>query len=156
MGAMTPHAPEDFTQTPPRLGNQYAEDRVLRSYLARALPPEVLSEIEPELASMGEIAGGELYAMQLADREHQLALVHLFHPSTDMYSCPLAMTDGAAKTLTFHDGEGRLAEAVVHLTSRDPEHCWTSGQWMTETAGGSSALALDRPEELAIPAGVRA
>ncbi len=26
-----------FVQTPPSLGNQYSDDRVLRSYLARAL-----------------------------------------------------------------------------------------------------------------------
>src|SRR5262245_51429230 len=29
-------------------------------------------------------------------RVHQFALVYLFTPSTDVYSCPLAMTDGAA------------------------------------------------------------
>src|SRR5581483_3165413 len=32
-------------------------------------------------------------------RVHQFALVHLFTPSTDLYSCPLAMTDGAARAL---------------------------------------------------------
>ena len=31
-------------------------------------------------------------------RIHQFALVHVFHPSTDVYTCPLAMTDGAART----------------------------------------------------------
>ena len=33
-------------------------------------------------------------------RVHQMALVYLFTPSTDVYSCPLAMTDGAARTLS--------------------------------------------------------
>ena len=32
-------------------------------------------------------------------RLHQFALVHLLEPSIDVYACPLAMTDGAARTL---------------------------------------------------------
>jgi hypothetical protein len=60
-----------FRQEPPRLGNQYETDRALRSYLKRALPPEVLSEIEPELTELGELAGGELYRMQLEDRPNE-------------------------------------------------------------------------------------
>jgi alkylation response protein AidB-like acyl-CoA dehydrogenase len=67
----------------------------------------------------------------------QFAKVFLFHPSTDVYSCPLAMTDGAARTL-IESGNARLiAHAVPRLISRDPATFWTSGQWMTETAGGS-------------------
>ncbi len=67
----------------------------------------------------------------------QFALVYLFTPSSDIYSCPLAMTDGAATTLV-HSGNRQLAErALPHLTSRDPETFWTSGQWMTELPGGS-------------------
>ena len=57
-----------FQQVPPALGNQYEDDRVLRSYLARVCSPEVLSEIEPSLLEMGRLAGGELYELQLADR----------------------------------------------------------------------------------------
>jgi alkylation response protein AidB-like acyl-CoA dehydrogenase len=67
----------------------------------------------------------------------QFAKVYLFHPSSDVYTCPLAMTDGAARTL-LESGNARLIErAVPHLTSRDPLAFWTSGQWMTETTGGS-------------------
>ncbi len=67
----------------------------------------------------------------------QFALVHVFHPVTDLYSCPLAMTDGAARTL-LDSGNRRLIErAVSRLTSRDPAEFWTSGQWMTEATGGS-------------------
>jgi acyl-CoA dehydrogenase len=70
-------------------------------------------------------------------RIHQFALVHLFGPSTDVYSCPLAMTDGAARSL-LDSGNRELAErAVPHLLSRDPKTFWTSGQWMTESTGGS-------------------
>jgi alkylation response protein AidB-like acyl-CoA dehydrogenase len=70
-------------------------------------------------------------------RLHQFALAHLFTPSTDIYSCPLAMTDGAAKTLLVSGNKQLIAEAVPHLTSRDPSQFWTSGQWMTEATGGS-------------------
>jgi alkylation response protein AidB-like acyl-CoA dehydrogenase len=66
-----------------------------------------------------------------------MALAHLFIPSTDVYGCPLAMTDGAARTLLESGNERLIDEAVLHLTSRDPDAFWTSGQWMTELAGGS-------------------
>lgn len=73
-------------------------------------------------------------------RPHQFALAYLFDPSTDTYTCPLAMTDGAARTLLHHrqHTDGALVDrAVAHLTSRDPKEAWTSGQWMTERTGGS-------------------
>ena len=35
-----------FIQTPPQLGNQYRDDRVLRGYLARTLPADMLREID--------------------------------------------------------------------------------------------------------------
>jgi hypothetical protein len=57
-----------FNQPAPQLGDQYQQDRVLRSYLRRALPEAVLAAIEPELENMGRLAGGELYQAQLADR----------------------------------------------------------------------------------------
>ena len=72
-----------------------------------------------------------------ASRVHQFALVYLFDASTDTYSCPLAMTDGAARTLLDHDAGPLVERAVSRLTSRDPDRAWTSGQWMTERTGGS-------------------
>src|SRR6185436_19065323 len=60
-----------FQQAPPTLGNQYEDDRVLRSYLKRVLPEEMLSEIESSLLEMGRLAGGELYQLQLADRTNE-------------------------------------------------------------------------------------
>ena len=137
----------------------------------RTLPPEMLSAIEPELLEMGELAGGELYRDQLAERlneprltqwdawgnrvdrievtplwrkaeriaaehglvaiayerkhgahsrVHQFALVYLFTPSTDVYSCPLAMTDGAACALLASGNQALIERAVPRLTSRDP------------------------------------
>jgi alkylation response protein AidB-like acyl-CoA dehydrogenase len=62
-------------------------------------------------------------------------LLSLWGPSSALYSCPVAMTDGAARTLLVH-GAGEQA-IVERLTTRDPARAWTSGQWMTETAGGS-------------------
>lgn len=72
-----------------------------------------------------------------ASRVHQFALAYLFNPSTDSYTCPLAMTDGAAKTLLASGNAALIERALPRLTSRDPARAWTSGQWMTETPGGS-------------------
>lgn len=179
---------QPFNQPPPVLGNQYDEDRVLRSYLRRVLPANMLAAIEPAMRELGELSGGRLYQMQLADRLneptltqwdawghridhievtplwkeaeklaaqfgivaaayegrygrydriHQFALTYLFHPSTDVYTCPLAMTDGAARTLLRSGNQELIDRAIPHLTSRDPAQFWTSGQWMTESTGGS-------------------
>ena len=76
----------------------------------------------------------------------QFALVYLFTPSSDIYSCPLAMTDGAATTLIQSDNPTLAEHALPHLTSRDPQHFWTSGQWMTELPGGSD---VSRTETIA-------
>ena len=177
-----------FFQSPPRLGNQYDDDRLLRDHLARVLTPAHLDEVVEELRFLGEESGGRLYAMQQADRlnepvlttwdpwgvrvdhievspvwheaqklaaRHGLVAVayerrhgaasrteqfvraYLLEPSTDVYSCPLAMTDGAARTLLDLRNQALIDRAVPHLTSRDPETMWTSGQWMTERTGGS-------------------
>lgn len=177
-----------FQQTPPRLGNQYEDDRVLRAYLERVLPEEMLREIEGSLLELGRLSGGELYELQLADRlneprltqwdawgkrvdrieltplwrlaeriavehgvvatayeqkfgslsrVHQCALAYLFTPSTDIYSCPLAMTDGAARTLLLSGNQALIDRAVPHLITREPDQFWTAGQWMTELTGGS-------------------
>lgn len=69
-------------------------------------------------------------------RLHQFALLALYAPSSAVYTCHLAMTDGAARTLLEHD-PSLAAHAVPRLTTRDPERLWTSGQWMTERSGGS-------------------
>lgn len=74
-------------------------------------------------------------------RIHQFAAVYLFHPSSDVYTCPLAMTDGAARTLTVSGNQALIERAVSRLTSRDPAQAWTSGQWMTESTGGSDVGA---------------
>jgi alkylation response protein AidB-like acyl-CoA dehydrogenase len=72
-------------------------------------------------------------------RLHQFALAYLFHASSQVYTCPLAMTDGCARTLeVLGGGLGATRDRVLaRLTSRDPDAAWTSGQWMTERIGGS-------------------
>lgn len=198
-----------FQQAPPELGNQYEDDRVLRSYLARVLPTQMMREIEDSLNEMGRLAGGELYQLQLQDRlnepkltqwdawgnrvdqieltplwrkaeriaaehgvvatayeqkhgalsrVHQCALAYLFTPSTDIYSCPLAMTDGAARTLISSGNQMLIDRAVPHLTTRDPEKFWTAGQWMTELTGGSDvglSETIAKEEEQGQEAGAR-
>lgn len=70
------------------------------------------------------------------DRLYQMIKLYLFAPVSGLYSCPLAMTDGAAKTAKT-TGSPHMKKAYQHLTSRDPSKFWTSGQWMTEKRGGS-------------------
>jgi acyl-CoA dehydrogenase len=183
-----------FFQDPPRLGNTFASDALLREHLERTLPPLVLREVEPELAHLGELAGGALFDLQAADRPneprlvqwdawgrrvdrievtplwreaaklaaqhglvaaayerrhgpharvHQHAMVYLLEPSMDVYACPLAMTDGAARTLLELGNPALVERAVPRLTSRDPARAWTSGQWMTERIGGSDVSATE-------------
>lgn len=88
-------------------------------------------------AEHGVVAAAYERAHGRFSRIHQLALAYLFTPSTDIYACPLAMTDGAARVLLDSGNQELIDRAVPHLTSRDPAAFWTSGQWMTETAGGS-------------------
>jgi alkylation response protein AidB-like acyl-CoA dehydrogenase len=183
-----------FFQDPPRLGNTYEDDALLREHLARTFSPGELAELEPELIHLGALAGGPLFEQQLAERDvepalvqwdawgrrvdrirltplwreaatlaarhglvavayerrhgarsrtHQLALVHVLDPSTDVYSCPLAMTDGAARTLLDRGSPALVERAIPRLTSRDPARAWTSGQWMTERTGGSDVSGTE-------------
>ena len=86
----------------------------------------VATGYERKLGSSGEYS-----------RTQQFALVYLFAPSSQTYTCPLAMTDGAARTLETIGSDELKRDVLSHLTSRDPEAAWTSGQWMTERTGGS-------------------
>jgi acyl-CoA dehydrogenase len=88
-------------------------------------------------ARHGVVATGYERAHGPWSRVHQFALAYLYGPSSALFSCPLAMTDGAAKTLLGSGDRELIDRAVPHLTSRDPETFWTSGQWMTERSGGS-------------------
>ena len=69
-------------------------------------------------------------------RLYQIVKLGLYSPASGLYSCPLAMTDGAAKTIEAN-GLDDLAPQYRRLISRNPQEFWTSGQWMTEKGGGS-------------------
>lgn len=177
-----------FHQAPPTLGNQYDSDRLLQEYLERTIPEPLRKRFEPEYRELGELNGGELYRLSLADlhnepvhtmwdpwgnriddvevtevwkraqvicaehglvaagydaelgpyaRIHQHLLNYLVQGSLDTYNCPLAMTDGAARTLLDSGNQALIEHALPRLLSRDPKRMWTSGQWMTERIGGS-------------------
>jgi alkylation response protein AidB-like acyl-CoA dehydrogenase len=79
-------------------------------------------------------------------RVHQLAAIHALEPSLDVFSCPLAMSDGAARAILDAGNRVLADRAVPRLTSRDPARAWTSGQWMTERTGGSD---VSRTETIA-------
>ena len=70
-------------------------------------------------------------------RVHQFALVHLFAPSSQSYSCPLAMTDGCARTLELLAGDALRERVLPRLLARDPSSGVDQRQWMTERTGGS-------------------
>jgi putative acyl-CoA dehydrogenase len=178
----------EFFQAGPELGNQYEDDRVLRTFLRWKLPSTVMSEIEPGLKRLGERSRSDILAWGNAaeaspprhvpydpwgrrvdrievcaaweqlerisaeegivatayerrhgalSRVHQFALLYLFGPSSAIYTCPLAMTDGAARVLELHGDDWLRANPLRRFTSRDPSVFWTSGQWMTERTGGS-------------------
>lgn len=177
----------EFIQDPPKLGNQYDDDPVLRGYLRWRLPKKVLAEIDADLHRLGERVVTDILALAekaetspprhvpldgwgrridrietsdawreldrvsategivatAYERAHgahsridQFARLYLFAPSSALYSCPLAMTDGAARFLEVH-GDSATRGVFDRLTTRDPAKFWTSGQWMTERTGGS-------------------
>lgn len=70
-------------------------------------------------------------------RIYQFAKLYLFNPSSAIYTCPLAMTDGAAKLIEVYGNDNLKNNVFNHLTSNIPNDFWTSGQWMTEKTGGS-------------------
>ena len=99
---------------------------------------------EEGLVAIGyERAHGEL------SRIDQFARLYLYAPSSSTYSCPLAMTDGAARLLELYPDDV-TTPIYRHLASRDPEQFWTSGQWMTERTGGSDVSATST---IAVPEG---
>lgn len=73
------------------------------------------------------------------------AVISMWGPSSGLYSCPVAMTDAAARTLLDHGSEDERP-IVERLTTREADRAWTSGQWMTETIGGSD---ISRTETVA-------
>ncbi len=88
-------------------------------------------------AEYGLVAAGYDAELGSHARTHQHAMNYLVQASLDTYSCPLAMTDGAARVLLDSGDAALIDHALPKLLSRDPDTMWTSGQWMTERIGGS-------------------
>lgn len=88
-------------------------------------------------AEYGLVATGYDDALGEHARLLQFARAWMYIPSTDFYGCPLAMTDGAARVLADAGNDELASRALPHLLATDPAEFWTSGQWMTETVGGS-------------------
>ena len=137
-----------------RLGHRAATDILALGEAAEASPPrhvpydawgrrvdrietsEAWRELDRISATEGLVATGYERRHGAHSRIDQFARLYLFAPSSALYSCPLAMTDGAARFLEVH-GDESMKPVFAHLTSRDPNEFWTSGQWMTERTGGS-------------------
>ena len=137
-----------------RLGQRAVTDILALGKLAEASPPvhipydawgrrvdrietsDAWRELDRISATEGIVATGYERRHGAYSRVHQFARLYLFAPSSALYSCPLAMTDGAARFLEVH-GDKSVKPVFDHLTSRDPNEFWTSGQWMTERTGGS-------------------
>ncbi|MFP5519843.1 MAG: acyl-CoA dehydrogenase family protein [Bdellovibrionia bacterium] len=94
-------------------------------------------KIEAVAAKFGIVAAAYEREFKEWSRTYQMSLLYLFHPSSAFVSCPLAMTDGAARAIELFGDEKLKQGAFKNLTSRDPNKFWTSGQWMTEKTGGS-------------------
>lgn len=138
-----------------RFGERAAGDLLALAQEAEANPPKLkqyspwgkrTDEIEisrawKELAHVAAEEGIVAIGYERKEKEwarlYQFAKLYLFHPSSAFFSCPLAMTDGAARAIELY-GDSKLKEnAFRFLTSRKAEEFWTSGQWMTERTGGS-------------------
>ena len=141
-----------------RLGQRAVTDILALSEEAEAAPPrhvpydawgkrvdrietsDAWRELDRISATEGIVATAYERAHGIHSRIDQFARLYLFAPSSALYSCPLAMTDGAARFLEVY-GDESTRPTFAHLTSRDPRQFWTSGQWMTERSGGSDVAS---------------
>lgn len=186
-----------FFQEKAVLKNPFLEDALLRGYLRRHLPQEVVfsdlcafgervakevdgwgreCEVNPPRlvhfdpwgrrvdhivtseawrrmkdlsAREGLVAIGYERSFGEWSRVYQMSKLYIYCPSSGLYTCPLAMTDGAAKVIQSIGVSWPVEEAYSRLTTRQPELFWTSGQWMTERQGGSDVA--NGTETVAVP-----
>jgi putative acyl-CoA dehydrogenase len=138
-----------------RLGSRAAGDLLELSQTADRTPPTLVNfdswggrideiQVSPAWQAIERAAADEGIVATAYERKHgahsrvhQFARLYLFHPSSSYFTCPLAMTDGAARALTLYGNDRLKTHALTRLISRDPKMFWTSGQWMTEKTGGS-------------------
>jgi alkylation response protein AidB-like acyl-CoA dehydrogenase len=96
------------------LDNQYEDDRVLRQYLNRVLPQKVKTDVDPALQDLGALAGGDLYDLQLNDRENEPSLTR-FGPQGDRID-EVELTDLWTRTLE------EAAQYGVVATAHEQQH----------------------------------
>lgn len=108
-------------------GNRIDEIKVSQGWL----------NLERVAAEEGLVAIGYERSYQEHSRLYQFTKLYLYTASSAIYTCPLAMTDGAARLIEYYGDEELKADAFSALTSRNPAQFKTSGQWMTERTGGS-------------------
>ncbi|KAJ7643232.1 acyl-CoA dehydrogenase NM domain-like protein, partial [Mycena rosella] len=101
------------------------------------------------------IATKEGYLSNAYERKHhEYSRVYMFSKCMLMTGdfhvimCPLGMTDGAARLIELFGSDKMKEEILPKLISRDPGTSYISGQWMTESTGGSD---VSRTETTAIP-----
>jgi len=121
-------------------GNRVDEIKVSQGWL----------NLEKVAAEDGLVAIG--YERKYAEhsRLYQFVKLYLYTASSAIYTCPLAMTDGAARLIELYGNDFLKEHAYKGLTSRNPATFKTSGQWMTERTGGSD---VSRSMTLASPDG---
>ncbi len=150
------HLPPDlFAQAAPaldRMGHRAATELPALADAAERTPPRHVAydawgnridriEMDPAfdtLVRIGQEEGLVATAYEAGYGAHarivQAGLANLYDPVSAAATCPLVMTDGAAWLLRQHDAA--LWETYgPRLTARTG--AITSGQWMTETEGGS-------------------
>ncbi|WII73290.1 acyl-CoA dehydrogenase family protein [Bdellovibrio sp. 22V] len=151
--------PEDVQRTAlphlDHLGHRAATDMLEWSQEAEAQPPQHVpfdpwgrriddiktsngwKQLEKAAAEEGIVATAYDRRFGPLSRIYQMALLYLYSPSSAIFSCPLAMTDGAARALELYGSMDLKERALPHLLSKDAKIFWTAGQWMTERTGGS-------------------
>ena len=90
----------------------------------------------PELTTRHAVLASGHEAHEFA-RLEEFARAYVYHVASEFYTCPLAMTDGAATALKASGNQALIDRALPHFLSRDTGQFWLSGQWMTENSGGS-------------------
>src|SRR5690554_4582678 len=138
-----------------RFGERVATELIEYANACENNPPKLISynawgervdeiQVAPEWEKLEEVAAEEgLVAIGYErkygefSRLYQFVKLYLYTPSSAIYSCPLAMSDGAARLIELYGDEYLKGAPYQGLTSRDPKLFKTSGQWMTERTGGS-------------------
>lgn len=105
-------------------------------------------QLEKMAAEEGLVATAYKRTHGAFSRVYQMAMLYLYSPSSAFYSCPLAMTDGAARALEIFGSDDLKKRALPHLLSTDPKFFWTAGQWMTERTGGSDVSSTSTEARL--------